>query len=1037
MYIYSLLILLLTGHSFVVGKSGSGKSSLAALLLRFYTADSGCIELDGIDIKTLDTWWLRNNITLVQQSSVLFSGSIRDNISICCDEQAQPTHLDLTQCLEFAVLQEVVEALPNGIETDIGKGGGNISGGQRQRMALARARLRDTPILLLDESTSALDHTSTVKIMNNIREWRQGKTTIIITHDMSQIQSGDFMYVLKDGEVISEGFRHDVVQHLQQSGNEDMIGRPPTPVNSDSQLPNRRKTRIEPLLRPELSRSQSYSSIELPGAESTGTTVSSMAETSLLIDRIKRRTGIAAGMNGKWTNRTRKRQGATAFTGYVDGRIPILSERIDNKGKIELIHLGSSTYQRKALPAVIQNVDKTDLDDLKLPRKLHDRMTMTSLASRYSLHPTLTLRPTYEQQNLSLPIPVQPITIWADNHTDIGKDDSNMSSDEHQASSQPPSPSFRRIIYTIWPALGIRQKRVLLIALCAAASYGAIPALSSWLMSHLFQNFQQQDAWQSAAVKWSVLFVVVGFVDGGLFFGAQFMLETTGQSWVRALRQQAVGLILRQPKSWFDGADLSLSEICATLDKAAEDVRDLLSKFTAAILIATVTVLVAIIWGMVICWKLLLVSLASAPVIYIITKTMDTVSHRWQVRSVDAATNVAEVFSESFSDIRTVRALTLESRFHQKFTASTSNAFQIGLQRGFYLGLSFGASDSIAPLMTAAVFGYSIKLATTHESSTSSIITALVMIIFCLTSASAILSNVPQIASSLEAGGRLLKLKDLPSNSHEQDGHLEMTEQDFVGGVAFHRFSFAYPTRPNAYVLKNLQLTIPGGRLTVLVGKSGCGKSTIISLLLRLYDATNQGDGSQLMVAGHDIQKLNVANLRSHVAYVPQQALLFPMSIKDNILYGSEDKQDGCSSADDRLHMSARLAGIHDFITTLPSGYETIVGEGGLSVSGGQAQRIALARGFARKAKILLLDEPTSALDDDSARIIRQSLSSLLEQPPPERPTIIVVTHSKEMMQIAGNIVMLKDGSVAEQGTFQDLMTRQGDFYHLMRAEGE
>lgn len=1032
-------ILLLITARFVIGKSGSGKSSLAALLLRFYAINDGRVELDGIDIKKLDTWWLRNNITLVQQTNHLFTGSIYENIAICSDEAAKPSPQVLQQCLEFAYLQEVVEALPDGIDTEVGKGGTSLSGGQRQRLALARARLRDTPVLLLDESTSALDHTSKIKVMHNIRQWRRGKTTIIITHDMSQIRAGDFMYVLKDGELISEGYRHDVVQQLQASGNGDMIGRPLTPVQSVSELPYRQRTRYPGSLRPALDRIYSSSSIESTDDGTIRSTASSTSQTLLLAERNKRYTINPAEIARKWMGSNGKLRPTKMVADLSDDQNTTTSASNNYEAhKLDLIRLGTSTYQRKALPSAIRATGFDDPNRLTMSQRLHDRIVLTPLASRYSVAPSLSLRPLYEGPDLPSSDPKQPIAIWTDEEdkSDHETNNSTQHSDVAIVSSQPYKPSFKRVMYTICPALSKQQKRSLTIALCAAVSYGAIPSLSSWLMAHLFQNFQQRVGWQKDAIKWSLVLVALSLVEGGLAFTAQLLLQTNGQSWVRALRIRAIELLLKQPKSWYDSGDFSQSDICTTLDKAAEDVRDLLGKFTAAILIGAFTVVVAVSWSMTICWRLTIVSLSSAPVIYAVTKVLDTVSHNWQARSVKAAGGVADVFAESFADVRTVRALTLESHFHRKFMASTSSAFRIGLQRGFYIGLSFGASDSIMPLMTAAVFAYSIKLATSHQATTASVTTALVMMIFCLTSASGVLSTVPQIASSLEAASRVLKLNHLPAISHEQDGQLAISHQDFVGQIAFRRMSFVYPTRSDARVLRGLQLHIAQGSFTALVGKSGCGKSTIISLILRLYECANRTDmrTPYITVSGHDIRKLDIENMRSHITYMPQQAVLFPMSIKDNILYGSADTQ---TYAEHDLRTAAQAAGIHEFVMSLPNGYDTLIGEGGLSVSGGQAQRIALARGFARRSKIMLLDEPTSALDEESARTVRQSLLSLLAKPVSLRPTIIVITHSKEMMEIAENVVMLKNGAVAEQGPFKELMSRQADLYHMMQVEEE
>ncbi|GAB1217803.1 hypothetical protein ATERTT37_007044 [Aspergillus terreus] len=196
--------------TFVIGRSGSGKSTLGQLLARFYLPTSGQILIDGNPIQTLNINWIRNNITVVEQRSVLFNESILVNIAFGRRDYKQIRNEDVNDCVELAMLHSIIDNMPNGINTCVGHGGNFLSGGQRQRVAIARARLRDTPILILDEPTSALDSANRVKVMKAIREWRKGKTTIIITHDMSQILEHDFVYIMEQGSVFHAGYWHEV-----------------------------------------------------------------------------------------------------------------------------------------------------------------------------------------------------------------------------------------------------------------------------------------------------------------------------------------------------------------------------------------------------------------------------------------------------------------------------------------------------------------------------------------------------------------------------------------------------------------------------------------------------------------------------------------------------------------------------------------------------------------------------------------------------------------------------------------------------------
>lgn len=176
--------------------------------MRFYDPTSGEILVDDRTTQMVNIDWIRNNFTLLQQGSILFNETILKNIIFGARTFDDIKAADISTGLRFSGLNDTVRNLPGGLDTVVGLGGSSLSGGQRQRVALARTRLRDTPVLILDEATSALDYPSRISLMNSIRAWRKGKTTIIITHDLSQIRAKDFVYVLKQGKVACQGYKH-------------------------------------------------------------------------------------------------------------------------------------------------------------------------------------------------------------------------------------------------------------------------------------------------------------------------------------------------------------------------------------------------------------------------------------------------------------------------------------------------------------------------------------------------------------------------------------------------------------------------------------------------------------------------------------------------------------------------------------------------------------------------------------------------------------------------------------------------------------
>jgi ATP-binding cassette subfamily B (MDR/TAP) protein 1 len=229
---------------------------------------------------------------------------------------------------------------------------------------------------------------------------------------------------------------------------------------------------------------------------------------------------------------------------------------------------------------------------------------------------------------------------------------------------------------------------------------------------------------------------------------------------------------------------------------------------------------------------------------------------------------------------------------------------------------------------------------------------------------------------------------------------------------------------------------VNAGDCLAIVGRSGCGKSTIISLILGLYTPSETAIFSRegpLSFAGVSHENINIEHLRSMMAYVPQAPFLFPATIAENITYGLSELSPQRQFPN--VMAAAKAAGLHEFITSLPDGYNTRVGDGGQALSGGQAQRLSIARALARKPRLLVLDEPTSALDAESAEMIRHTMQRIARKSKRDM-AIVVVTHSKEMMAIADRIVVLEDGIKVEEGSYHELLQARGPFWEVIGEGG-
>jgi len=241
------------------------------------------------------------------------------------------------------------------------------------------------------------------------------------------------------------------------------------------------------------------------------------------------------------------------------------------------------------------------------------------------------------------------------------------------------------------------------------------------------------------------------------------------------------------------------------------------------------------------------------------------------------------------------------------------------------------------------------------------------------------------------------------------------------GNIQFNDVYFAYPGRPDIEVLKKIQFNIKQGQRIALVGSSGAGKSTIVSLLMRFYQ-TNSG---YITVDQTNIDDFNLTAFRKNIAIVPQEILLFGGTIKENILYGKPN------ASESEILEAARKSNAIEFIETFPEGFNTVVGERGIKLSGGQRQRIAIARAILRNPSILILDEATSSLDAESERTVQTALDNLMYN-----RTSIIIAHRLSTIRKVDCIYVLKSGEIAESGTHDELIQKEKGIYkHLINLQ--
>ncbi|XP_078178759.1 ABC transporter B family member 20-like isoform X1 [Carex rostrata] len=954
----------------LVGRNGSGKSSIIPLMERFYDPTLGEVLLDGENIRNLNLRWLRSQIGLVTQEPALLSLSIRENIAYGRVATAD----EIEEAARIAHAHTFITSFEGGYSTQVGRAGLPLTDEQKIKISVARAVLSNPAILLLDEVTGGLDFESEKAVQEALDVLTLGRSTIIIARRLSLIRNADFIAVMEEGQLVEMGTHEELL-------NLDGLYAELLRCEEAAKTPRRSPSRTSRERSDDPSTSQSYQEPSSP----------KMAKSS----SIQQTNGLLPFRHSDANYST------TASTNNNSSRgSPKVQSPPPEKASDGNFSTDPSMKRQDSFEMRLPDLPKIDVSQ---PVK---HLPSNGSQPESPISPLLTSDPVNERSHsatFSRPL---------DDSIDFGY--SRRSSEQGPPKNLTP-PSFWQLA-----VLSFAEWMYALLGSFGAAIFGSFNPLLAYMIALIVTAYYKIGVrdWDSEVNKWCGSIVAMGVITVFANFLQHFYFGIMGEKMTERIRRMMFSAILKNEIGWFDEEDNSADALSMRLANDATYVRASFSNRLSLFVQDLSAVVVALSIGMFLNWRVALAALASLPVLFCAAVAQKLWLLGFSRGIQEMHRKASSVLEDAVRNIYTVVAFCAGNKIMDLYRFQLGRIYIKSLLHGLIIGFGFGLSQFLLFACNAFLLWFTAESVHKNHLTLMTAIKEYMVFSFATFALVYPFGLAPYI---LKRRKSLIPVFDIIDRAPiiDPDDTSGLKPPNVYGSMEFRNVNFYYPSRPETLVLSNFSLKISGGQTVAVVGASGSGKSTLISLIERFYDPVS----GQILLDGRDLKLFNLRWLRSHMGLVQQEPVIFSTTIRENIIYARHN------ATESEMKEAARIANAHQFISSLPHGYDTHVGMRGVDLTLGQKQRIAIARVVLKNAPILLLDEASSSIESDSSKVVQEALGTLVMG----NKTTILIAHRAAMMKHVDNIVVLNGGKIVEQGTHDALVQLNGLYVKLMQ----